>query len=124
MSMTYTWAVKDMQVKDQTNSDGDTLKDAVVQTHWKKTGKDSDGNEGTFDGATPFTAENTPKGSFKALADLKESDVLGWIQAQVVGDYEVHVNAQIQKKIDDKAMTSLGTAESTDKSADKLPWAS
>jgi len=117
MSMTYTWGVTEMKVKDQTNSDGDTLKDAVVQTHWRKTGKDSDGNEGTFQGATPFTAENTPKGSFKALADLKEADVLTWIKAVVVDDYEVHVNAQIQKQIDDKAITSLG------KGAGNLPWA-
>ena len=56
---------------------------------------------------------NTSASDFKALADLKEEDVLGWIKAQVTGDYEVHVNAQIQKQIDDKAI----------KNAD-LPWVS
>ena len=56
---------------------------------------------------------NTSASDFKALADLKESDVLGWIQAQVTGDYEAHVNAQIQKQIDDEAI------KDTD-----MPWVS
>tara|TARA_E500000081_G_scaffold49140_2_gene52416 strand:- start:1581 stop:1922 length:342 start_codon:yes stop_codon:yes gene_type:complete len=113
MSMTYTWKVIEMKIKDQTNADGDALKDAVIGTLWSKTGKDTDGNEGTFQGATPFTAENTPKGSFTALAELKESDVLGWIQAQVTGDYETHVNGKIQEQIDNQAI------KETD-----LPWVS
>ena len=113
MSMTYTWEVTSIQIKDETNTDNATNKDAVVQTYWKKIGKDSGGNEGVFNGATPFTSVNTSASDFKALANLKEEDVLGWIKAQVTGDYEAHVNAQIQKQIDDKAI----------KNAD-LPWAS
>ena len=113
MSMTYTWEVTSIQTKDETNIDKATNKDAVIQTRWKKIGKDSDGNEGVFNGATPLTSVNTSASDFKALADLKESDVLGWIQAQVTGDYEVHVNAQIQKQIDEKAI----------KNPD-MPWAS
>ena len=104
MSMTYTWEVTSIQTKDETNTDNATNKDAVIQTRWKKTGKDSDGNEGTFVGATPLTSVNTSASDFKALADLKEADVLGWIQAQVTGEYANHVNAQIQKQIDDKAI--------------------
>tara|TARA_B100000212_G_C27325525_1_gene512187 strand:- start:722 stop:1063 length:342 start_codon:yes stop_codon:yes gene_type:complete len=113
MSMTYTWEVTSIQTKDEINSNKATNKDAVIQTRWKKIGKDSDGNEGEFQGATPLTSVNTSASDFKALADLKESDVLGWIQAQVTGDYEVHVNAQIQKQIDEKAI----------KNPD-MPWAS
>jgi len=113
MSMTYTWKVIEMKIKDQTNSDGDALKDAVVGTVWRKTGKDANGNEAFFQGATPFTAENTPKGSFTALAELKESDVLGWIQSKVVGNFEAHVNRKIQEEIDSKAITQV----------EKLPWA-
>ena len=113
MSMTYTWEVTSIQIKDEINSDKATNKDAVIQTRWKKIGKDSDGNEGVFNGATPLTSVNTSASDFKALADLKESDVLGWIQAQVTGEYANHVNAQIQKQIDDKAI------KDTD-----MPWAS
>ena len=113
MSMTYTWEVTSIQTKDETNTDNATNKDAVVQTRWKKIGTDSNGNKGEFVGATPLTSVNTSASDFKALAVLKESDVLGWIKSQVTGDYEVHVNAQIQKQIDDKAI------KDTD-----LPWAS
>ena len=45
MSMTYTWKVIEMKIKDQTNADGDALKDAVIGTLWSKTGEDTDGNE-------------------------------------------------------------------------------
>ena len=114
MSMTYTWEVTQIKIKNETNSDKAINKDAVIQTYWKKTGKDSDGNEGTFQGATPLSSVNTSASDFKALADLKESDVLGWIQAQVTGDYEAHVNEKIQEQIDNKAITEVAT----------LPWAS
>ena len=113
MSMTYTWEVTSIQTKDETNTDNATNKDAVIQTRWKKTGKDSDGNEGSFVGATPLTSVNTSASEFKALSELKEEDVLEWIKSQVTGDYEVHVNAQIQKQIDEKAI----------KNPD-MPWAS
>lgn len=110
--MTYTWEVTGLKTKDETNSDGATLQNAVVQTYWKKTGTDPDGNEGSFSGATPFTAQNVPEGTFVAFADLTEDTVLGWIQNIVVGDYENHVNQQIQKQIDDLAISEA-----------EMPWA-
>ena len=112
MSMTYTWSVTSIKTKNETNSDGVTLTDAVVQTYWKKTGTDSDGNIGEFAGATPFTAVDVPAGEFVALEDLTEATVLGWIQALVVDDYEAHVNGVIQKQIDDRAISEPA-----------LPWA-
>ena len=104
MSMTYKWEITSLKTQNQTNADGDALASAVVQTYWKKTGTDSDGNTGSFSGATPFTAVNTPSGSFVAFADLTESTVLGWIQAVVVGGYEQHVNGQIQSQIDEQTV--------------------
>lgn len=112
MSMTYTWEITSIKTQDQTNADGDTLQKSVVQTYWKKTGTDADGNTGSFSGATPFTAENTPAGSFVAFADLTKETVLGWIQAVVVGGYEQHVNGQIQSQIDEQTVTEAD-----------MPWA-
>ena len=105
MSMTYTWEITSLKKQNQTNTDGDVLTNAVVQTYWKKTGTDADGNTGSFSGATPFTAVNTPSSSFVAFADLTESTVLGWVQAVVVGGYEQHVNDQIQSQIDEQTVT-------------------
>ena len=90
MAMTYTWAVT--SIKKDPN-------DSVVQTYWTKTGTDDDDNTGTFSGATPFEADPSAEG-YIPFADLTEADVLGWIQSIVVGSYEEHVNAQIQKQID------------------------
>jgi len=112
MALTLSWEVTGVKTKNETNTDGDTLSDAVVQTYWKCTGTDADGNEGSFAGATPFSAANVPAGSFVAFADLTEATVLGWIQAVVVGDYLEHVKSQIEKQIDE------ATVQEPD-----LPWA-
>ncbi len=104
MSMTYTWEITSLKTQNQTNADGDTLANSVVQTYWKKTGTDADGNTGSFSGATPFTAANTPADSFVAFADLTEDAVLGWVKAVVVGGYEEHVNGQIQSQIDEQTV--------------------
>lgn len=112
MALTLAWEVTGLKTQDQTNADGVTLTDAVVQTYWSCTGTDENGNEGSFSGATPFTAENTPAGSFTAFASLTEETVIGWIQAVVVGGYLEHVQAQIQKQIDEATVQDA-----------TMPWA-
>jgi hypothetical protein len=110
MAITYTWKVTSVKTKTEGAN-----QDAVVQTYWTKTGKDSANNEGTFSGATPFTTTTMPAGTaFVAFKDLTEEIVLGWIKAVVVGSYEEHVNGVIQKAIDDK-VTPVAEAQ--------MPWA-
>ena len=93
MAINYTWEITGLKTK----TEGEN-KEAVIQTYWKKIGKEDDGNEGSFSGATPFTSVDADP--FVAFKDLKEADVLGWIQAVVVDDYEKHVNGVIQDQID------------------------
>jgi hypothetical protein len=107
MAVTYTWQITSLRTK----TEGENL-NAVVQTYWKKTGTDENGNSGTFDGATPFSAANVPAGEFIAFEDLTEETVLNWIKSVVVGDYEQHVNARIQDKINSVTI-----------SQPELPWA-
>ena len=54
--MTYTWKVTGIKIKDEVNAEGVTLPKAICQTYWQKIGTDANGNEGTFSGATPFSA--------------------------------------------------------------------
>lgn len=111
MAITYTWKVTSLKVKDVS----DARPSAVVQTYWQKIGKDENGNEGTFSGATPFTLDpNDDSGPFIPFADLTEEDVLNWIKTVVVGSYEEHVNGKIQEQIDQKV--NPVTEQS-------LPWA-
>ena len=114
MAITYTWEITSLKTKNETIGDGVVLPNAVCQTYWKKIGTDEDGNEGTFAGATPFSAENLTADDFAAFDTLTESVVLGWIQALVVGGYEEHVNSQIQKQIDEQVTPITESA---------MPWA-
>lgn len=100
--MDYTWEVTGIKTTDG---------GGVVQTYWKKTGTDADGNTGTFSGATPFEVDETSP-DYIPFDQLTEADVLGWIQAVVVGSYEEHVNGQIQKQINSKFISDA-----------QMPWA-
>jgi len=93
--MNYTWQLTSLKRKDTSE-----LNNIVVQTYWKKTGTDENGNEGTFSGATPFDLSSADPTSFTSYEDLTEEAVLGWIQSVVVGDYERHVNEKIAEQIE------------------------
>ena len=114
MAITYTWEITSLKTKNETLGDGVVLPNAVCQTYWKKIGTDENGNEGTFSGATPFSAASLTEEEFKQFDTLTEEIVLGWIQAIVVGGYEEHVNGQIQKQIDEKVSPITESA---------MPWA-
>jgi hypothetical protein len=114
MAITYTWEISSLKTKNETLGDGVVLPNAVCQTYWKKIGTDEDGNEGTFSGATPFSAENLTEENFQQFDVLTEEIVLGWIQAIVVDGYEEHVNGQIQKQIDEQVTPITETS---------MPWA-
>jgi hypothetical protein len=101
MAMTYTWEITSLKK----NAD-----DGVVQTYWKKIGTDENNNVGLFSGATPFTP-NPEAEDYIPFNELTEADVLGWIQAEVVDEYEEHVNEQIQKQIDEQSIVEAD-----------LPW--
>ena len=109
MAITYTWEITGLKKKNEGSNT-----DAVVQTDWTKKGTDDDGNIGVFSGATPFTSADADP--FVAFADLTEEVVLGWIKAvaDVDGSYKEHINAQIQKQIDDQ-ITPVVDAD--------MPWA-
>jgi len=93
--MNYTWQLTSLKRKDTSE-----LNNIVVQTYWKKTGTDENGNTGEFSGATPFDLSTVDPTSFTSYEDLTEEAVLGWIQSVVVGDYERHVNEKIAEQIE------------------------
>ena len=103
MSLTYAWSITGMKTNEN---------NAVVQTYWKKTGTDANGNVGTFSGATPFKIAEGQ--NLIPLEQLTETQVLDWIKSVVVGDYENHVNSQIQKDLDRNKSVVKDV---------KLPWA-
>jgi hypothetical protein len=109
MSVTYTWEITSINAANL-----EEFPQAVVQTYWKKVGTDENGFTGEFIGATPFREVTVPPEEFVPFDQLTEEIVLEWIKAVVVGDYEQHVNTQIQKKIDQAKINATPVA---------MPWA-
>lgn len=104
MALTYTWAITELAL-----TTVGSLQDYVVQSRWTCTGTDENGLTGTFSGATPFTPDPSQP-DYTPYDQLTEAQVLGWIQAVVVGGYWDHVNGviaeQIAKKKDPVTQTS------------------
>jgi hypothetical protein len=108
MGITYTWKVTGIK----TRTEGPNEK-SVVQTYWSKIGTDENGITGVFNGATPFTSIDVPKEDFIPFENLSEEDILTWIKAVVVADFEEHVNMVIMNQIDEKINPPVDA---------KLPW--
>jgi hypothetical protein len=111
MTLTYTWALKSLK-----KADVNDLPGVIVQTHWTCTGTDEDGDEGVFNGATPFDPAEVDPENYTAYEDLTEAQVLGWIQGVVVGGYKDHVDQQIVKQIEAKKAAIEEVAEG------QFPW--
>lgn len=106
------WEVTGLKTKNEVNGDGIVLPNAVCQTYWKASYTDADGNEGSFSGATPFSAVNLSEEQFAEFDTLTEETVLDWVKAIVVDSYFDHVVERIQRQIDE-----LAIEEAT------MPWA-
>ena len=104
MALAYKYEITSLKVRDE-EVNGNTNTNAVVQTYWKLTGTDEDGNEGTFSGATPFTSTTMPEGDeFVPFEDLTEEMVIDWISDVVNTNsgYKQHIDEQIMKQINEK----------------------
>lgn len=93
MAINYEWKITAM--KSAPSLDG--LSDVITHINFEYKGTDEDGNEGVFNGACPIPAPDAE--NFKALADLKEADVIEWAKENHPTD---HMNEVIEKQISDK----------------------
>jgi hypothetical protein len=115
MGLTYEWKLTGLK-----KQNGENVNDAVVGTNWKLIGRDEDGNEGTFNGATPFSINSINTASFTEYSSLTEEQVLGWVKDYVSGsgptNYMSHINQMILKEINSKKWTKIEVFEHD------LPW--
>jgi hypothetical protein len=96
MAISYTWDITNLRKAPQLEG----MDNVLVHVRWSKTGTDANGTTGIFQGATPLSLPTS--GSFTPYEELTKEQVLGWVQAVVIGTYEQHVNEQIQKQITKK----------------------
>lgn len=111
MALTYTWALKSLK-----KADVDNLSGVIVQTQWTCIGVDEDGDEGTFNGATPFDPAQIDPDNFTAYENLTEEQVLGWIKGIVVDSYKEHIDQQIMRQITEKKVGAQDVSEG------QFPW--
>ena len=111
MAINTTWSVENMTRMD---ADG-----GVIKVYWTCIAEsDAGGGESATEGGKNIFTYDASSSDFIAYADLKESDVLGWIyDANKVGDetadeYKARIEADrtayVQSKIDRNATQATG----------------
>ena len=94
MNITYTWKIQELKMAPSL----DGLTDVITNVRFKYTGTDYDsGFSAEFTGAIPIGQPES--GSFIPLADLTESEVIGWVQSIYNLD---HPNEVILKRINEQ----------------------
>lgn len=118
MNLTYKWVVTGIKIKDQKNQFGETLPKTVFQTYWRVDATNEKGEDASFSGATPFSAETVPAGEFVPFEELTEELVTGWIRARVENDptFSEHIRERLIKMIE----STHGYETSLEQS--DLPW--
>ena len=110
MAIGYTWDVSTCD----TYPTKDSKSDVVYNVHWRltatdDTNKDSDGNNWTATSYGSQGVNTSDLSSFIAFADLKASDVQGWVEAALGADevtaLKAGLNAQIAEKITPTSVT-------------------
>ena len=103
MAISYTWDVSTVD----TYPTKDSKSDVVYNVHWRlkatdDTNKDSDGNNWTADVYGSQGLDTSDLSSFKAFADLKASDVQGWVEAALGADKVTAMKAGLDANIAEK----------------------
>tara|TARA_B100000925_G_scaffold184509_1_gene139383 strand:- start:412 stop:756 length:345 start_codon:yes stop_codon:yes gene_type:complete len=110
MAIGYTWDVSTVD----TYPTKDSKSDVVYNVHWRltatdDTNKDSEGNNWTATSYGSQGVDTSDLSSFTAFADLKASDVQGWVEAALGADevtaMKAALDAQIAEKITPTSVT-------------------
>ena len=110
MAIGYTWDVSTCD----TYPTKDSKSDVVYNVHWRltatdDTNKDSEGNNWTATSYGSQGVDTSDLSSFTAFADLKASDVQGWVEAALGADevtaMKAALDAQIAEKITPTSVT-------------------
>ena len=100
MAIGYTWDVSTVD----TYPTKDSKSDVVYNVHWRltatdDTNKDSDGNNWTATSYGSQGVDTSDLSSFTAFADLKASDVQGWVEAALGADEVAALKARLDAQI-------------------------
>jgi len=105
MAITYTWDCKTVD----TYPTKDSKSDVIFNVHWRLNAEDDteDKNTGTIYGVESINTDDLS--TFTAFADLKESDIIGWVESGLgedqVKSLKANLDAQIAEKITPTVVT-------------------
>jgi hypothetical protein len=92
--------------------------DVVTHVSWRLTGKSPDGYVAHFQGATPIEdLTQIDSLTFIPYSDLKEKEIVSWIEGVIAADteYKEHILNQIKKSIELEREVELADENN-------LPW--
>ena len=107
MAITYTWDCKTVD----TYPTKDSKSDVIFNVHWRLNAEDDtkDKNSGTIYGVESINTDDLS--TFTAFADLKESDIIGWVESRLgeerVKELKSALDNQIAEKITPTVVTKL-----------------
>jgi len=105
MAITYTWDCKTVD----TYPTKDSKSDVIFNVHWRLNAEDDteDKNTGSIYGVESINTDDLS--TFTAFADLKESDIIGWVESGLgedqVKSLKANLDAQIAEKITPTVVT-------------------
>ena len=105
MAITYTWDCKTVD----TYPTKDSKSDVIFNVHWRLNAEDDteDKNSGTIYGLESINTDDLS--TFTAFADLKESDIIGWVESglgeEKVKELKSALDNQIAEKITPTVVT-------------------
>ena len=107
MAITYTWDCKTVD----TYPTKDGKSDVIFNVHWRLNAEDDteNKNSGTIYGVESINTDDLS--TFTAFADLKESDIIGWVESSLgearVKDLKTALDDQIAEKITPTVVTKV-----------------
>ena len=105
MAITYTWDCKTVD----TYPTKDSKSDVIFNVHWRLNAEDDteDKNTGTIYGVESINTDDLS--TFTAFADLKESDIIGWVESGLGEERVKELKSALDNQIAEKITPTVVT---------------
>lgn len=105
MAITYTWDCKTVD----TYPTKDSKSDVIFNVHWRLNAEDDteDKNTGSIYGVESINTDDLS--TFTAFADLKESDIIGWVESGLGEERVKELKSALDNQIAEKITPTVVT---------------
>ena len=103
MAITYTWDTKTVDTYPTKSGESDV----IFKVYWKLEGVDDTAEKNSAYTTGVVDLDTSDLSSFIAFADVTESDVDGWVQAEIGADQISNYKSGIEAKITEKATPTV-----------------